>query len=166
VGSRCYDAALGRIDETISVTSAACPLFVPLVEEGWIDHPSTRRIAEEYLQPLREAEVDTLILGCTHYPLLKGVIGEVMGKDVTLIDSGEAVATLVEAHLEERALLAAPPPQPHRHRFFVSDGPERFYAEGRRFLGEAILGGVEAVDQSDLPWYDRWAPPTPPGEES
>ncbi len=155
VGSGCYDAALARRRPGVVVTSAACPLFVPLVEEGWIDHPVTRRVAEEYLAPLRDAGVDSVILGCTHYPLLRSVIGEVMGEGVSLIDSGDAVAEEVSAHLAGLDLLAPPAEAPARHRFFVSDQPERFHAEGRRFLGEAILGRVEPVNQSDIPWYDR-----------
>jgi glutamate racemase len=156
VGSRCYDGALRRLEPEVSVVSAACPLFVPLVEEGWIDHEVTRQVAGEYLAPLREGKVDTLILGCTHYPLLRGVIAETMGAGVTLIDSGEAVAAEVAAHLEGTGALA-PGGASARHRFFVSDQPEKFHAEGRRFLGEAAIDTLEAVDQSDLPWYDRWA---------
>ena len=126
-----------------------------LVEEGWIDHPVTRHVAEEYLAPLQAAAVDTLILGCTHYPLLKTVIGEVMGEGVTLIDSGEAMATEVQHLLAERRLAAVDAGTPPDHEFFVSDQPERFHSEGRRFLGERVLGSVKAVDQSDIPWYDR-----------
>lgn len=160
VGSRCYELGLHAARAELKVTSAACPLFVPLVEEGWIDHPVTRAIAHEYLAPMVGAKVDTVILGCTHYPLLKGVIGEVLGDDVTLIDSGEAVAAAVGRHLTERSLMASTP-RKGAHRFFVSDQPDRFYAEGRRFLGEHGMGEVESVDQSDLPWYDRLAPDAP-----
>jgi glutamate racemase len=155
VGSQCYDAALTRRRPDVAVVSAACPLFVSLVEEGWIDHEVTRQVAEEYLAPVRDAGVDTLILGCTHYPLLKDVIGRVMGDEVTLIDSGEAVATEVERMLSERGLAAADTGTVPAHEFLVSDQPERFHSEGRRFLGEKVMGRVEAVDQSDIPWYDR-----------
>lgn len=153
VDSGCYHRALERLRSGVEVFSAACPLFVPLVEEGWIEHAVARQVAEEYLAPLREHGVDTLILGCTHYPLLKELIGEVMGEEVTLIDSGEAVAVDVQLRLEELGLES--PKGPVSHRFLVSDQPERFYAEGRRFLGETVLGTVQAVDQSDVPWYDR-----------
>jgi glutamate racemase len=153
VASRCYPAALERLGAGFQVASAACPLFVSLVEEGWVEHDVTRRVAAEYLEPLRQAGVDTLILGCTHYPLLKNVISAVMGNDVMLIDSGEALAADLEQQLTERGLLA--PERKVAHRFFVSDQPDRFHAEGQRFLGEAVIGRVEAVDQSDLPWYDR-----------
>jgi glutamate racemase len=153
VASQCYPAALERLGAGFQVTSTACPLFVSLVEEGWVQHDVTRRVAVEYLEPVRQAGVDTLILGCTHYPLLKKVISDVMGNDVTLIDSGEALAADLQTQLAERGLLA--PDRKVEHRFFVSDQPDRFHAEGQRFLGEAVIGRVEAVDQSDLPWYDR-----------
>ena len=153
VASQCYPAALERIGAGFHVTSAACPLFVSLVEEGWVEHEVTRRVAAEYLEPVRQAGVDTLILGCTHYPLLKKVISDVMGNDVMLIDSGEALAADLQEQLAERGMLA--PERKVEHRFFVSDQPDRFHAEGQRFLGEAVIGRVEAVDQSDLPWYDR-----------
>ena len=153
VASQCYPAALERLAPGIQVTSAACPLFVSLVEEGWVDHQVTRDVAAEYLEPLRRAGVDTLILGCTHYPLLKNVISEVMGDNVKLIDSGEAMAADLERELGAQNLRA--PARRVEHRFFVSDQPDRFHAEGQRFLGEAVIGRVEAVDQSDLPWYDR-----------
>ena len=153
IQSRCYPAALERRGAGFQVTSAACPLFVSLVEEGWSEHDVTHRVAAEYLEPLRKAGVDTLILGCTHYPLLKQVISDVMGNDVMLIDSGEALATDLKEQLDARELLA--PERKVEHRFFVSDQPDRFHVEGQRFLGEAVIGRVEAVDQSDLPWYDR-----------
>jgi glutamate racemase len=154
IASQCYPKGLARLRPGLSVVSAACPLFVPLVEEGWIRHPVTRQVAAEYLEPIRRAGVDTLILGCTHYPLLKSVIAETMGEGVTLIDSGEAMALDLERQLEAEGLLA-PPGAAGRHRFFVSDQPERFHAEGKRFLGEIVIGQVEGVDQSDVPWYDR-----------
>jgi glutamate racemase len=153
VASGCYGRELERIRSGFTVTSAACPLFVPLVEEGWIDHAVTREIAEEYLGPLRRASVDTLILGCTHYPLLRPVIQEVMGAEVVLIDSGEAVARELEETLDRLGLRAGPGEA--SHRFFVSDQKERFGGEARRFLGASAPGRVEAVDQSDIPWYDR-----------
>jgi glutamate racemase len=155
VASRCYEQALEALQPGIRVASAACPLFVPLVEEGWMDHPVTVRIAEEYLAPLRDFDADTLILGCTHYPLLKTVIGNIMGEEVTLIDSGEAMALELETRL--RTLGGLAPERTGPNRFFVSDQAERFHDEARRFLGDAAPGRVSAVDQSDLPWFDRGA---------
>jgi glutamate racemase len=153
IDSQCYNRALEEQRPGLEVFSAACPLFVPLVEEGWTDHSTTRRIAAEYLASLIESRVDTLILGCTHYPLLKPMIAEVMGEDVKLIDSGEAMAVDVRRKLDELGLASGAGKADHR--FFVSDQPDRFHAEGQRFLGEEVLGSVEAVDQSDIPWYDR-----------
>jgi len=150
VGSRCYERALARLVPGVEVAAAACPLFVPLVEEGWIDGAVTRAVAEEYLAPVREAGVDTLVLGCTHYPLLRDVIQDVMGEDVTLIDSGDAVAEEVGRVLGESADAGGG----ETHRFFVSDQVDRFETEMRRFLGEAP-GEVALVDQTDVPWYDR-----------
>lgn len=160
VGSRCYERQLGVLDPAYRITTTACPLFVPLVEEGWIDEAVTRAVAERYLAGVRDAGVDTLILGCTHYPLLREVLQEVMGEGVTLIDSGEAMATEVTALLDGRGLRRAPGPPPPRHRFFVSDQADRFEHGAKRFLGDALGGEVRAVDPSDIPWYDRWAPET------
>jgi len=155
IASQCYERALIGLRPDLEVTAVACPLFVPLVEEGWIDHAVTRAVAQEYLAPLRQAEVDTLILGCTHYPLLKEVLRRVMGAEVVLIDSGQAVAEELQVVLETRNLASSPSDAPPPHRFFVSEQAERFHEEGRRFLGEDLLGSVATVDQSDVPWYDR-----------
>ena len=154
VGSGCYDRELARLRPGTTVVSNPCPLFVPLVEEGWTDEAVTRSVAERYLEPLRVAGVDTVILGCTHYPLLADVIGEVMGEGVRLIDSGEAVAATVGALLEREG-IAAGGSAPAVRRYFVSDQADRFSAEARRFLGDLAADGARAVDQSDLPWYDR-----------
>lgn len=154
VGSGCYVRELEKVRPGLSVTAVACPLFVPLVEEGWTDEPETRTVAARYLTPLRESGVDTLILGCTHYPLLAAVIQETMGPDVTLIDSGDAVAAEIRALLIERELEARGP-SGEPHRYYVSDQADRFEAEGRRFLGDGLIGRAVGVDQSDLPWYDR-----------
>jgi glutamate racemase len=118
------------------VTAAACPLFVPLVEEGWVDKEATWLVAREYLEPMLRDRIDTLVLGCTHYPLLKRVIGETVGRDVRLIDSAEETALdtsrmLREAGLESDADGAA-------HRFIASDDPQQFLKLGQRFLGDAI----------------------------
>lgn len=92
IGSKIYEKKLRIKDGGLRIFSIACPLFVPLTEEGWLNKPETLQIAEKYLTPLKRAKVDTLILGCTHYPFLKSVIGRVMGKKVKLIDSAQAVA--------------------------------------------------------------------------
>ena len=95
VSSEVYQKGIQEMLPGAEIHAVACPLFVPLVEEGWSDHPVTRAVAEEYLRTLRDARVDTLVLGCTHYPVLKGVIGEVMGPATRLVDSAEEVAAEV-----------------------------------------------------------------------
>ncbi|PIQ82649.1 MAG: glutamate racemase [Candidatus Omnitrophica bacterium CG11_big_fil_rev_8_21_14_0_20_64_10] len=134
VGSGAYVRGIRRKRPGIKVFQAACPLFVPLVEEGRLNGPVTERVAREYLAPLKRARVDTLILGCTHYPLLKGVIARVMGRGVRLIDSAEAAARQAQALLEGEGLLVAGSGRP-RHRFFATDAPDHFKRFSARFLG-------------------------------
>ena len=142
IESGAYRDHLLALDSDLEVVSRPCPLFVPLAEEGWTDHPVARQIAEEYLAPFRDDGIDTLILGCTHYPLLAPVIAEVIGPGVTLIDSAEETAREVAMLLAERE-LAANGNEP-THRFLVSDLPDLFLRVGQRFLGGRI-GGVEVV---------------------
>ncbi len=132
-----YQQQLAEHIDEARVTARPCPLFVPLAEEGMLDHDVTRRIAEEYLAPLRDAEVDTLILGCTHYPLLKGVIGDVMGPDVVLVDSAEALAVAAETELERQGLRRSANGG-GRLEFYLSDLPWMFREVGARFLGRDI----------------------------
>src|SRR5204863_306803 len=106
VASGAYERAITAIRPGARVHARACPLFVPLVEEGWFDHPATELIAREYLEPLRRAGVESLVLGCTHYPLLKPLLARVMGPDVTLVDSAEETAKVVARELEAGGLLA------------------------------------------------------------
>jgi len=144
INSRAFEDALKRIDKKVKVFSQACPLFVPLVEEGWLDEPETLQIAKKYLSPLRDKGIDTLILGCTHYPLLKGLLSRIMEKKVSLIDTAEATAKVVERTLSEENLLT----NANRkavYKFFVSDDPEKFLQLGRRFLGKNI-DKAERVD--------------------
>ncbi len=143
IGSGAYASALARLAPGVEVHGRACPLLVPLVEEGWFSHPATRLIADEYLAPLRAVGVGTLVLGCTHYPLLTPLLQEAAGPEVILIDSARETARTVAAALEAAGLLA-PPGAPVVHRFAVSDDPERFAAVGARFLGER-LGEAEVV---------------------
>ena len=131
------------------VVARACPLFVPLAEEGMLDHPVTKRMAEEYLAPLREAGVDTLILGCTHYPLLKGVIGEVMGPDVALVDSAEALAAAADDELTRRGLRREN--GDGRLEYYLSDIPWKFREVGARFLGRPI-DEVHTVNVNEAAW--------------
>jgi glutamate racemase len=143
IASNAYARAIHHLAPHIRVEQRACPLFVPLVEEGWFEHRAAELIAEDYLAPLRMAGVDVLVLGCTHYPLLKPLLSRVMGPEVRLIDSAEETARAVAATLEEKD-LAAPAGSPVYHRFVVSDDEPRFRQVGARFIGER-LGGAEVV---------------------
>jgi glutamate racemase len=137
IASGAYGRAIRAIRPDAIVEERACPLFVPLVEEGWFDHPAAELIAREYLAPLQAAGVDTLVLGCTHYPLLKPLIQGVMGPDVRLIDSAEETSRVLADALGERA-IEAPAGAVPTHRFAVSDDEARFRAVGSRFIGERL----------------------------
>lgn len=144
IGSNAYTNAIRQLDKTLEVVSQACPLFVPLVEEGWIDHPAAAMIAKEYLFPLKLEKIDTLILGCTHYPLLKKVIQGVMENNLVLIDSGEATAADVENVLRDKNLRNTSK-QKGNIQFFLSDMPHKFAEIGERFLGMK-LGRVRRAE--------------------
>ena len=143
VRSGAYERAIAALDPRTNVTARACPLFVPFVEEGWTTHPATRLVAEEYLAPFRGAGVDTLVLGCTHYPLLKPVIAEVLGPNTRLIDSAHETAAETRAVLE-RAGIAADPTRTGSAHYVVSDAAEHFAHTARHFLG-APLEHVETL---------------------
>lgn len=142
IRSRAYERAIAKLAPEATVTAAACPLFVPLIEEGWLDSEPTRTIANGYLEPFAQGRVDTLVLGCTHYPLLKTVIGQTVGRQVRLIDSAEETAAETMRVLEAKGLQAAG--NNAHYRFVASDDPEQFLAVGQRFLG-ASLERVELV---------------------
>ena len=137
IASGAYERAITALRPDARVHAQACPLFVPLVEEGWFDHPATELIARQYLAPLHRAGVDVLVLGCTHYPLLKPLLSRVMGPDVALVDSAEETAKAVAEQLAAAGLLATGG-GPHDHRFVVSDDEPHFRKVGARFLGETI----------------------------
>lgn len=132
-----YAKRLNDFQKGLKILSQPCPLFVPLVEEGWFEHDITIKIAQEYLQDFKKAKVDTLILGCTHYPLLKKVIGYVMGPKVTLIDSAKEVALEVKSILIQRGLLRTAL-KPVNHLYLVSDEPEIFKYRAVKFLGKNV----------------------------
>lgn len=143
INSNAYARAINRYDPEIRVFSQACPLFVPLVEEGWLDHPVTRLTAQEYLKPVIAERIDTLVLGCTHYPLLKPLLQEIVGEGIRLVDSAEAMAAVTANLLSEKG-LANPVRLPPQYRFYVTDVPYRFQTVGERFLGRT-LANVEVV---------------------
>jgi glutamate racemase len=136
IRSQAYVRAIHDENSDVRVTALACPLFVPLVEEGWTNHEVTRLVAEQYLAPFVEDPIDTLVLGCTHYPLLKPVIGEIVGRSVRLIDSAEETAADARRMLAANDLTAEG--GEGAYRFIASDDPQQFLTLGRRFLGSAI----------------------------
>lgn len=144
VSSGAYEKAMLAQRGKLEIISRACPLFVPLAEEGWADHAVTRQVAEEYLSELRASRVDTLVLGCTHYPILRPIIEQVMGDHVTYIDSGEAMADEVARLLEERDLRRRSR-EPRSERFYVTDYAARFRRVAELFLGRS-LESVEVVE--------------------
>jgi glutamate racemase len=137
IGSSAYVKAIHAVRGEIEVTGQACPLFVPLVEEGWLGGEVPELAAQRYLGGLRASGIDTLVLGCTHYPLLKPVISKVMGAGVTLIDSAAETAREVSEQLSSRGLEKTGDERPLRE-FCVTDSPEGFKAVGERFLGQRI----------------------------
>ena len=137
IASNAYARAIQAAKPGAAVEQKACPLFVPLVEEGWFEHPAAELIALEYLQPLKQAKVDVLVLGCTHYPLLKPLLQRTMGPDIRLIDSGEETAAAVQGALQSSGLNAPANAAP-AHRFVVSDDEARFRQVGSRFMGERL----------------------------
>ncbi|HJU89430.1 MAG TPA: glutamate racemase [Gemmatimonadaceae bacterium] len=137
IASGAYERAIRALAPNACVAARPCPLFVPLVEEGWLDTEATRLIAHEYLEPLEVERIDTLVLGCTHYPLLKPLLAEELGSGVKLIDSAEETAAETARTLATETLRAPKGTRPTR-RFVASDAPEQFLRVGQRFLGAAI----------------------------
>jgi glutamate racemase len=150
IKSSAYAKAIKRMNRDIEVVTRACPLFVPLAEEGWVDNEVARLTARHYLQGLQEEGVDTLVLGCTHYPLLKGIIAETMGDGVQLVDSAEETARTVAEILRGRDLLR-PSAEKGNHHYYVTDVPAGFIRVGNRFLG-GRLGDVYQVNLEDEEW--------------
>ncbi|MGE5343257.1 MAG: glutamate racemase [Candidatus Omnitrophota bacterium] len=139
ISSNAYEHAILERCPDARVISKDCPLFVPLVEEGWIDHPVTRLVIEEYLLPLKAQRIDSLVLGCTHYPVLKVPISRVMGEEIRLIDSAETIAQETHAILKSLGWLNhGEPSGSDEDEFFVTDFPERFKKVGEIFLGRHI----------------------------
>lgn len=153
VASRAYSEAIKKACETAEIVETACPLFVPLAEENWLREPETFSIARKYLQKIVEKEVNALVLGCTHYPILRDVIQETVGENVILIDSGEATAEEIKQLLEDKNLTNDNPPKRETERrlcddldnFYVTDAAERFARVAERFLG-AKPAKLEAIE--------------------
>ncbi|MEO8433871.1 MAG: glutamate racemase [Pyrinomonadaceae bacterium] len=160
VNSGVYSQAIKALDEQAMVIERACPLFVSLAEEGWADTDVARTIAAQYLADLKDSKVDSLVLGCTHYPILREVIQAEMGAEVILIDSGEAAAHDVENWLSASGLAHVPQENraPERRlcddldHFYVTDAAERFARVAERFLGHppSVLEAVEVWGHDEL----------------
>lgn len=144
ISSGKYTRRIHELSDEAFVIQTACPLFVPLVENGFSDHPATKMIAEEYLDEIKSSSVDTLIMGCTHYPLIRPLIGDIMGDGVTLIDPGYETARYLKRFLDENSLAADR--QNGSCSFYVSDKVESFEKLGGMFLGREITGLVKTVD--------------------
>lgn len=147
VASGIYERHLARLLPNVSCTSAACPLFVPLVENGHfaLKDPMVALAIEEYLPQVKAAGVDTVILGCTHYPLMKEAIGAFFGADVELIDTGRQAALCLKDSLAQRGLLRTQPHRAHT-QYYVSDEPARFGQYARLFLGHMVGESVERIN--------------------
>jgi len=145
IRSGAYQRALGAARSGLTVLAQACPLFVPLAEEGWLGGDVPRLVARSYLSPLLGQGMDTVVLGCTHYPLLRGVLQEVLGQKMALVDSGEAAAQAVAAVFQAGTASEAGPGT-RTERFYVTDVPDRFIEVSARFLGSS----VPAAEQVDL----------------
>lgn len=137
IQSYSYKTQIHKYDRNIEVFSKACSLFVQLAEDGWTENKITNMIAKEYLHGLKELNIDTLILGCTHYPLLKKTISKVLGKKIRLIDSGEETAKEVKRLLEQFHLFNKQK-KLGRHRFYVTDFQKKFKEISERFLGQPM----------------------------
>lgn len=146
VASGSYPAAIRRLMPGAAITATACPLFVPLVENGYfgVQNPVTRLVAQDYLKDVKSAGVDTLILGCTHYPLIAPVLADLMGPGVTLVDVGRAAAQSVRHMLERTGLLRTP--RQGKVEYYVSDSTEQFDRLAHIFLGEYAGGSVQRID--------------------
>ncbi len=136
IRSNAYERAIMAIDGSVKIKGIACPLFVPLVEEGWLDGEVVRLVVERYLSPLKYDNFDTLVLGCTHYPMIKDVIAGVV--KANLIDSAVETAKEVRKILKDNNMLNNTDKPPLRE-FFVTDFPEKFKEMGRRFLGHEVI---------------------------
>lgn len=136
IESGAYQRAIAKLAPGADLFFRACPLFVPLIEEGWLSHESTRLVVREYLSSLLHEKIDTLLLGCTHYSILAPIIQEEIGNDVILVDSGSTCAKHVEKILIKKGLsslhLAG------SHQYFTSDDPEKFHLLAKQFFGPSI----------------------------
>lgn len=150
INTNVYAKLIHEINPDLKVFSLACPLFVPLSEEGYVDKEATYYIARDYLQTMIDVGIDTLVMGCTHYPLLRKVISDIMGNEVTLIDSGKETSKTAFEILTDAKLLKTVVDEKidsTEIKYFVSDVPDKFSAVASRFLGKDI-NNITRVDIS------------------
>lgn len=143
INSKAYENAIKELDPLVEITSVSCPLFVPLAEEGLHKHEATKLVAEDYLKHIIEADVDTLILGCTHYPLLLETITGTVGDKVNLVDSAKPTAEELKKLLEEQGLLSQN--SSPTYEFFVTDAPERVFKVASRFFSKELKDKIKKV---------------------
>ena len=142
IGSQMYNKYIQELNKDVTIYGKACPLFVPLVEEGLWEDPVTDEIAKRYLSELIDIDIDTLILGCTHYPLIRSTVAKVMGDHVTLVNPAYETARELKELLMEKGLFNPVPPQlgTNKYEFFVSDGAEKFVHFANSIIKYGILG--------------------------
>ncbi len=157
IGSNAYEAWLKKLDPSVKVYSSACPLFVPFVEEGWLDGEIVSKLAKSYLDALKTFKIDTLILGCTHYPLLSSVIRKTVGSKVRLVNSAEETAKEAKRLLARLKLNRTDRRKSPDLKFYVSDEPEQFRVLGERFLGRTIPSVAKVAEHYRQPEFDRRA---------
>lgn len=144
ISSKVYEKVIRKLNPKAKIITKACPLFVPLAEEGKIWSQATELIAQEYLKTFKNSKIDTLILGCTHYPVLKKIIQKVVGKKVKLIDSAKPTAQKLKELLQKENLLN----EGHQiqYIFYVTDAPKRVYSVAKTFLGKTLNGRLEEIN--------------------
>jgi len=138
IASNVYAKKLHILSSTSTLVSKACPLLVPLVEEGWLHKKESKMIVRRYLHPLKEAQIDTLVLGCTHYPLLKEIIQPRIGKKVHLIDSSIEVAKAVKTHLDQNAHLSKSLERNTENLYYVSDMTSTASSIAKQIFGKDV----------------------------
>lgn len=151
IGSRIYSKYIKELNKDVTIYGKACPLFVPLVEEGLWQDPVTDEIAKRYLSELIDLDIDTLILGCTHYPLIRSTLGRIIGEDVILVNPAYETARELKELLAERGLLNEEEPRlgENRYQFYVSDGAEKF----KRFANSIIKYGILSAKTINIEEY-------------
>ena len=151
IGSQMYSKYIKELNKQVTIYGKACPLFVPLVEEGLWQDPVTDEIAKRYLTELIDIDIDTLILGCTHYPLIRSTLGRIMGENVTLVNPAYETAMELKSLLEEKGLLNEEHPKlgENQYQFYVSDGAEKF----KRFANSIIKYGILSAKTINIEEY-------------